>query len=111
MTRMFSIFLLSAISFVSPAIADEDLLRVENTEVIALDSGHGHEIVGVAHSTTDEMISAATLTFNLYDRSGAKVGEARANGNHIEPGVPWRFRALFSESSVTSYRLVNIRAF
>ncbi|PCF93680.1 FxLYD domain-containing protein [Vreelandella nigrificans] len=109
MTRMFAIFLLSVISFVSPAIADEVLLRVESTEVVATD--FGREIVGIAHNTTDASISSASLTFNLYDHSGAKVGEAHAHGSHIEPGVPWRFRALFTEPSATSYRLVNILAF
>ncbi|MCC5902750.1 MAG: hypothetical protein JJT87_12600 [Halomonas sp.] len=109
MIRMLPIFLLAIIGFVSPAIADDDLLRVESTEVIVAD--FGREIVGVAHSTTDEIIASVSLTFNLYDQSGAKVGEAHAIGNHIEPGVPWRFRAVFTEPSATSYRLVNILAF
>ena len=86
----------------------EERLSVAATEVAVI-NGH-RQIVGVAHNTTGEVIQSASLMFNLYDSSGAKVGETLAIGYHIEPNVPWRFRAAITEPEAASYRLISVSA-
>lgn len=77
----------------APAIVHD--VRVEVMGVLRR-SGIGGGIAGfrgVATNVSDEPFSFCTVTFDLFDPSGAKVGEAMAFTQHLAPGVPWKFDA------------------
>lgn len=77
----------------APAVLHD--VRVEVTGVLR-QSGIGGGIAGfrgVATNVSDEPFSFCTVTFDLFDPTGAKVGEAMAFTQHLAPGVPWKFDA------------------
>lgn len=51
------------------------------------------------------------LTFDLYDESGSKVGDALDNTNGLEEGQTWRFEAMGMDSSASSFELNDITAY
>lgn len=64
-------------------------------------------ITGVVKNNTDKKYSYVQITFKLYDADGAKVGEALANTNNLEPGEKWKFNAM-GMTDFETYKLDEI---
>jgi len=76
----------------SPVVVND--VRVELTGVL---SHYGRGGVGgfrgAATNTSDEALSFCTITLELLDPSGAKIGDAMATTTHLDAGQTWRFDA------------------
>ena len=70
-----------------------------------------YRIVGSLKNTTSKTYSYAQITFSLYDADGAQIGTTLDNINNWEPDGLWKFKALFLDNDVASYKLVNVQAF
>lgn len=83
----------SRLDLPAPAVLHD--VRVEVTGVLR-QGGFGGGIAGfrgVAINKSSETLKFCTVTFELLDPSGAKVGSALATTQHLAPGVPWKFDA------------------
>lgn len=92
----------------SPAVVHD--VRVEVTGVLR-HGGIGGGVAGfrgVATNLGDETLSFCTVTFELLDPTGAKIGNAMATTQHLAPGVPWKFDAYNAGTIRTTLDRVTI---
>ncbi len=68
-------------------------------------------IVGSVRNNSGRSFSQVMVTFNLYDSSGALVGNAVDSVFNMSPGMVWRFRAPVPEDSATNFSLQSIDGF
>jgi hypothetical protein len=69
------------------------------------------EITGTVINRRDYQLSYAQISFNLYDASGAQVGSAIANINHLEPGGRWNFKASTFGTDFVKYKFSELSGF
>ena len=67
-------------------------------------------ITGTVVNRRDKKLKYAQITFNVYDASGALVGNALANINDLEPGGRWNFKAI-SLKKGKSYKFSELSGF
>ncbi len=92
----------------APAVVHD--VRVELTGVLRR-GGIGGRIAGfrgVATNTSEETLRFCTITFELLDPAGAKIGNAMATTTHLAPGVVWKFDAYNSVTPVGTLGRVGI---
>ena len=53
----------------------------------------------------------AQVEINVYDAAGAQVGSTLANVNNLEPGRPWKFKAVILEDSAVRYEIKGVTGF
>jgi Tfp pilus assembly protein PilV len=53
----------------------------------------GSAIVGTVVNRRNQPLSRVQISFNLYDKAGARVGTAVAKAGHLEAGGQWNFKA------------------
>lgn len=70
--------------------------------------GSSRYIQGTATNTTNVTFSSVTIWINLYDSSGARVGDTMAMVADFEPGSMWKWKALILDDSVTSYKIMRV---
>lgn len=85
----------------------QDDVSVEGIKLTVDDQGN-REIVGVVTNNTDHHITNAVVNFNLYDNSGAQVGNSIDVVDNLEPHGKWKFSAVVSEDSATSYKFKGV---
>ena len=79
-----------------------------HTESVSM--GHDRTIVrinGVVESRRKAALSLVTIYFNLYDESGAQVGDATDTIRGLEPGSRWKFEAIGDGKGVASYKFIR----
>jgi hypothetical protein len=54
-------------------------------------------ITGTATNTSNHELQSATLFFNLYDSTGAVVGQAAASQMNLASGQRWNFQAATAQ--------------
>lgn len=66
-------------------------------------------IKGSVKNTSKETFVYVQITYNLYDKSGARIGTALDNINNLEGGATWKFKAaVFQGAEVHSCKLAGI---
>ncbi len=92
------------------AIAEEAAAKVEYNEFL----GYSVEIKGALKNTGSRSYSYVSVSFTLYDESGANIGQALANMNDLAPGETWKYKAtsmgFFDEKPVT-WKYADITCF
>lgn len=68
-------------------------------------------ITGSITNLTDKEYSYIQVEINLYDDTGAQVGSALANANHLEAKGVWKFEAIGSQAKVATCKIKGITAF
>ena len=65
-------------------------------------------ITGVVKNDSSKTYSFVTISYSLYDRSGALVGNAVDTIQNFRPGATWKFKAMIMESSAVKFELDSI---
>jgi len=92
----------------APAVVHD--VRVEVTGVLR-HGGIGGGVAGfrgVATNLGEETLSFCTVTLELLDPTGAKIGNAMAATQHLASGVPWKFDAYNAGTIRTTLDRVTI---
>lgn len=103
---------LSNLKLPAPAVVHD--VRVEVTGLLR-QGGLGGGIAGFrgeARNQSRETLKFCTVTLELLDSSGAKIGNALATTQHLAPGVPWKFDAYCTAAVGTrldSVTLVDVQ--
>lgn len=95
--------LLSAIALTvcaSASWAQSERLAISNLQIAQ--SGAGLAITGTAENQSDKPIKNAFIKFNLYDPSGALVGNTITHASNLEGHGKWSFRAATATSFTTA---------
>jgi hypothetical protein len=71
----------------------------------------GSAIVGTVVNRRNKALRYVQLSFNLYDESGAQVGTAVAQVDHLEAGGQWNFKALTREDHWKSFKVAELSGF
>lgn len=74
--------------------ADKDTLVLLEDTLSAIGDEFSSAITGIVVNGRSRRLSSATITFNLYDQNGAKVGSVSDSIRGLDPGERWRFRAV-----------------
>lgn len=85
----------------------------ENLEIISHDSiaeDYSRYVVGKIKNNTDKTYSYVQVEINLYN-GDAQVGSTMDNVNNLEPGQTWEFKAIITDDSCTSYKIVDVTGF
>lgn len=70
------------------------------------------EITGEATNTSDRDYEYVQLGFALFDRTGAKVGDALANTSGLAAGQRWRFEAIGTQTeNVDTFDIEDVTAY
>jgi hypothetical protein len=69
----------------------------------------GLSIVGTVVSRSHLRYSYVEISFNLYDKTGAQVGNAWSNVTNLDPLGTWRFEALVLEDGVDRAEFAALR--
>jgi len=68
----------------------------------------GRYIYGEAKNNADAALSYASVTFNLYDNSGARVGTAMDSVSNLDAEGTWKFKAGVLQDSATKAELQGV---
>ncbi len=92
------------------AIAEEAVVNVEYNEYL----GYSVEIKGALKNTGKREYSYVSISFTLYDESGANIGQALANMNNLAAGETWRYKAVslgFFDEKPVKWKYAEITCF
>ena len=64
-------------------------------------------ITGIVQNTSDQTYSHVSVTFDLYDSSGNRIGSAVAAINNLKAGGTWKFEAI-GESNASKFEFSSI---
>jgi len=67
-------------------------------------------VSGVITNVSSETMSYVSITFNLYDASGAVLGNAWANMNNLPPGTDWKYEAVGSGGTFAKCAVADVVA-
>ncbi len=82
-----------------------------NVESAGADQYGLYKITGTLTNLSDEDFSYVQLTYDIYDASGVKIGDAYANTSGLAAGATWRFEATHLDtdtSNIASYQLSEV---
>lgn len=68
-------------------------------------------VTGTVRNITENEYNGAFVEINLYDQSGAQIGNTSATTKNLEPGGLWKFEALVLKKEVASYKIKELRPF
>lgn len=70
-------------------------------------------ITGTLKNNSGRTANYVQISFNLYDKSGAQVGQAFANVSNLDADGNWKFKAMVTntDNSVVSYKLAEVTGF
>jgi hypothetical protein len=72
----------------------------------------GLALVGTVKNSSSKPYSYVQVEFDLYDKSGARIGSTFSNVNNLEPNGTWTFEALIhEEENVTDAKLKAVTGF
>lgn len=81
------------------------------SDIDASSSAYSVTITGTVINGSDTDYDYAQIEFGLYDRSGAKVGNAFDNISRLNPGQRWRFEAVGTGDNAASWELESMSAY
>lgn len=61
-------------------------------------------LTGTAQNVSGKDLTMCSITFDIVDSMGAKVGDAIANTQGLRAGQEWRFQALFTTAFATTFK-------
>jgi len=97
----------SHLSLPTPAVVND--VRVEITGVLRAGAFGGVAgFQGLATNTSSEPLQFCTVTLDLADAAGVKVGQAMATTQHIAPGGSWKFDAYSTATVGSSVERVQV---
>lgn len=70
----------------------------------------GRYLYGAVRNNSAETLPYAQITFDLYDKSGARVGTAMANIENLGATQEWKFNAPVLEDTASSASLGTLSA-
>lgn len=89
-------------SAAEPAKQDTPAVVVES---VSTDNGI---IIGYVKSQTSARLRKLSISYSLYDKNGAKVGNAIDYISELEPYGVWKFKANVWDRDAASYRLESV---
>lgn len=110
---IFSIMVLNACS-----ISNSNNLELVNVSVsVKYTEGLGDyvSVVGTLKNNSKKNYTYCSITFNVYNESGTKIGQCLDNTNYLGSGETWQFKAQsfewFNYSGTYTAKCVDITAF
>ena len=84
--------------------------KKENLEVLEhsmTEDEYYSYVVGKIQNNSDKTYSYVQVSINLYNGE-TQVGSTLDNVNNLEPGGNWEIKALITDPSITSYKIVEV---
>jgi hypothetical protein len=100
----------TAVSIPSAPAVQQQLLTLDDGWTVDSDESLIY-IKGTVHNPSTRTFSLATISFDLFDKSGARVGTALDNINNLAPGQAWKFKAYILDKGAQNAKLAKLEGF